>query len=194
MNFSVLELEKGSEILLVRPKQYVDSRGYFMETWSKAPYAALGINCDFVQDNQSLSLKRGTLRGLHFQCAPFEQAKLVRVLKGAIFDVVVDIRPRSQNFGRWYGVALTADEGEQLFVPRGFAHGFVTLTVETVVTYKVDNPYSRECESGIKWNDPELNVRWPVIYDEVALSEKDALLPAFSAISEDCQRTNAVEV
>lgn len=181
MNFTAQELEKGSDVLLVRPKRFVDGRGYFMETWSKTAFVEIGIAADFVQDNQSLSTARGTLRGLHFQRAPFEQAKLVRVLRGAIYDVVVDIRPNSRNHGRWYGVALSADEGEQLFVPHGFAHGFVTLSSDTVVSYKVDAPYSRECEAGIKWNDPELNVRWPVIYDEVILSDKDALLPLFNA-------------
>ena len=179
MNFTAQELEKGSGVLLVRSKRFVDSRGHFMEIWSKAAYSEIGINVDFVQDNQSLSTARGTLRGLHFQRAPFEQAKLVRVLKGAIYAVVVDIRPNSPNYGRWIGTALSADEGEQLFIPRGFAHGFLTLSSETIVSYKVDAPYSRESEAGIRWNDPELNVRWPLIYSEIVLSEKDALLPPF---------------
>ena len=104
----------------------------------------------------------------------------VRVLKGAIYDVVVDIRPNSPKYGRWIGTALSADEGEQLFIPRGFAHGFLTLSSETIVSYKVDAPYSRESEAGIRWNDPELNVRWPLIYSEIVLSEKDALLPLFN--------------
>ena len=180
MNFTAQELEKGSGVLLVRSKRFVDSRGHFLEVWSKAAYSQIGINADFVQDNQSLSTARGTLRGLHFQRAPFEQAKLIRVLKGAIYDVVVDIRPNSPNYGRWIGTALSADEGEQLFIPRGYAHGFLTLSSETIVSYKVDAPYSRESEAGIRWNDPELNVRWPLIYSEIVLSEKDVLLPLFS--------------
>ena len=102
------------------------------------------------------------------------------MLKGAIYDVVVDIRPNSPKYGRWIGTALSADEGEQLFIPRGFAHGFLTLSSETIVSYKVDAPYSRESEAGIRWNDPELNVRWPLIYSEIVLSEKDALLPLFN--------------
>lgn len=180
MNFTAQELEEGSGVLLVRSKRFVDSRGHFMEVWSKAEYAEIGINADFVQDNQSLSTARGTLRGLHFQRAPFEQAKLVRVLKGAIYDVVVDIRPNSPKYGCWIGTALSADEGEQLYIPRGFAHGFVTLSSDTIVSYKVDAPYARESEAGIRWNDPELNVRWPLIYSEIILSEKDALLPLFN--------------
>lgn len=180
MNFTAQELEKGSDLLVVRPRRFLDGRGYFMETWSKAAFSEIGIAADFIQDNQSLSTARGTLRGLHFQRAPFEQAKLVHVLKGGIYDVAVDIRPNSRNFGRWYGVTLSADEGEQLFVPRGFAHGFATLSSETVVSYKVDAPYSRENEAGIRWDDPQLNVRWPLIYNEIILSEKDRLLPLFS--------------
>ncbi len=153
-----------------------------METWSKAAYTEIGIDANFVQDNQCLSITRGTLRGLHFQRSPFEQAKLVRVLKGAIYDVVVDIRPNSPNRGRWFGATLSAEESEQLFVPRGFAHGFVTLSEKSVVSYKMDAPYSPESEAGIKWNDPDLNIRWPVTYDEVVLSEKDAKQPFLSAL------------
>ena len=179
MNFSVEALEAGSDVLLVRPTKFVDRRGYFMETWSKAAFAEIGIPTDFVQDNESLSAMRGTVRGLHYQRAPAEQAKLVRVLRGAIFDVVVDIRPASRTFGKWLGVTLSSDEGNHLYVPGGYAHGFVTLTNETVVTYKVDAPYSRECEGGIRWNDPELGIRWPSTGNEVILSERDAILPLF---------------
>lgn len=179
MNFSARPLENATDVLLVRSAKLVDERGYFMETWTKDSFAKIGILANFVQDNESLSTRKGTLRGLHFQREPHEQAKLVRVLKGAIYDVVVDIRTTSPNFGRWFGVVLSVEKGEMLFVPRGFAHGFVTITNETTVSYKVDAPYSREREAGIIWKDSTLDIRWPVAHNEIIVSEKDALLPVF---------------
>ena len=132
---------------------------------------------DFVQDNQSLSVSPGTLRGLHFQRAPVEQAKLVRVLQGSIFDVAVDIRPKSPTYGRWCGMSLSSEGGEQLFIPRGFAHGFVTLEANTIISYKVDAPYSREAEGGIRWNYPSLKIPWPLPATGPILVERDRQLP-----------------
>jgi dTDP-4-dehydrorhamnose 3,5-epimerase len=178
MKFSVKQLAPDADVLVVQLAKFKDVRGYFMESWSKSGFDGLGLVAEFVQDNESLSVKRGTVRGLHFQSAPWEQAKLVRVLRGAIYDVVVDIRPQSTRFGRWLGIKLDADDATQLFVPRGYAHGFATLTDDAVVSYKVDNPYARECEGGIQWNDPTLAIPWPVGPDFV-ISDKDAALPSF---------------
>src|SRR5262249_48208092 len=147
---------------LVEGRQFVDDRGYFLETWSAGSFEALGIATAFVQDNQSLSKRKGTLRGLHFQTEPFAQAKLVRVLNGAIFDVAVDLRTGSPTFRRWYACELDAERAAQLFIPRGFAHGFVTLSDNTVVAYKVDAPYSQANDAGIAWNDPDVAVEWPL--------------------------------
>ncbi|MFO1151901.1 MAG: dTDP-4-dehydrorhamnose 3,5-epimerase [Alsobacter sp.] len=168
-------------VTLITPRRHGDDRGYFSEVYSRPALAAYGIDSDFLQDNQSLSKAPGTLRGLHFQRPPFAQAKLVRVLRGAVFDVAVDIRRGSQTYGQWCGATLTADGGEQLFVPRGFAHGFVTLEENTEVAYKVDNVYSRDHEGGIAWDDPEIGIAWPW-GGEVALSAKDRMLPLFAAL------------
>src|SRR5262245_11935532 len=130
------------EVLLITPKRHGDARGWFSETWNRAALAAQGVELDFVQDNQAFSAQRGTVRGLHFQAAPFAQAKLVRVLKGAIYDVAVDIRQGSPSYGRSVGATLTATGGEQLLVPRGFAHGYCTLEPDTELLYKVDNAYA----------------------------------------------------
>ena len=133
-----------------------------------------------MQDNQSLSASRGTIRGLHFQALPEPQAKLVRVLKGAIFDVAVDIRRGSPSYGRWCSARLTADGGEQMFVPRGFAHGFCTLEPDTEVAYKVDGYYSPSCDAGLAWDDPEIGIDWPVSPIGAILSERDRKLPRLS--------------
>ena len=138
--------------------------------------AEAGVEADFVQDNQAFSARRGTVRGLHFQTAPHPQAKLVRVLRGAIFDVAVDIRPGSPTFGRWAGAELTAEGGEQLFVPRGFAHGYCTLTDDTELFYKVDGLYAPQTEGGVLWNDPDLGIDWPIT-GEAVLSDRDRTLP-----------------
>lgn len=161
--------------LLIRPKKIGDHRGYFLESYNARSFAEAGIDATFVQDNQSLSVQKGTIRGLHFQTPPTPQAKLVRVLKGSIFDVAVDLRAGSPTYGKWCGTNLTADGAEQLFVPRGFAHGFCTLEANTEVAYKVDNFYAPACDAGIRWNDPDINVAWPV--SEAILSEKDGKLP-----------------
>ena len=165
-------------VLLVTPQRLADSRGYFVESYSQRAFAAAGIAVDFVQDNQSLSTQRGTVRGLHFQLAPEPQAKLVRVLAGSVFDVAVDLRAGSPTYGTWCGATLTAAEGEQLFIPVGFAHGFCTLEADTVVAYKVDGFYNKAAEGGLRWDDPDLAIDWPVPPGEITVSDKDAVLPA----------------
>jgi dTDP-4-dehydrorhamnose 3,5-epimerase len=166
-----------ADVLLVRTRKFNDHRGYFSETFSRCGFADLGIHCEFVQDNESMSERRGTVRGFHFQIPPQPQTKLVRVLKGSIFDVALDIRRGSPTFGRWCEAILTAASGEQLFIPRGFAHAFCTLEAQTEVAYKVDAYYSPACEAGIIWNDPDLAIDWPISSDEAVLSENDARLP-----------------
>ena len=164
-------------VLLVTPPRFADARGYFTETYTQAKFVAAGIAATFIQDNQSLSTARGTIRGLHFQVAPAPQAKLVRAISGALFDVAVDLRPGSPSFGQWCGATLTAEGGEQLFIPRGFAHAFCTLAPDTVVAYKVDGAYDRAAERGLRFDDPDLAIRWPLGPGEAKLSDKDAVLP-----------------
>lgn len=168
------------EVLLVRGPTFFDERGHFSETFRESDFAALGIGCDFVQENMSRSASRGTVRGLHFQAPPHAQAKLVQVVSGAIFDVAVDIRKGSPRFGQWCGAKLTAEENEHFFVPRGFAHGFCCLEDNTVVAYKVDNYYDRASEGGMIWDDPDLAIQWPIATGEGLLSEKDMRLPRFA--------------
>jgi dTDP-4-dehydrorhamnose 3,5-epimerase len=167
--------------VLIRPRRFGDARGYFMETYSAEAFCADGITAVFVQDNQSLSGTRGVLRGLHFQKPPAAQAKLVRVLKGSIFDVAVDLRQGSRHYGRWCAATLTAEGAEQLFVPAGFAHGFCTLEAMTEVAYKVDSPYAPDQEGGLAWNDSAIGIDWPVARTDVLVSDKDAGLPGFDA-------------
>jgi dTDP-4-dehydrorhamnose 3,5-epimerase len=165
------------EIKLISAPRFGDARGYFAETYVKRDFAAAGIPHDFVQDNESLSRARGTVRGLHFQIPPVAQAKLIRVLTGRIFDACVDLRRSSPRYGRHAAVELAAETGDQLFVPAGFAHGFCTLEPDTTVLYKVDAVYSAEHERGIAWADPALAIPWPVGPDAATLSAKDAALP-----------------
>jgi dTDP-4-dehydrorhamnose 3,5-epimerase len=160
---------------LVKPKVFRDDRGCFLESYVQKVFAAQGIDDVFVQDNQSTSLGSGVLRGLHYQAPPFAQSKLVRVVAGAVFDVIVDLRGDSPTRGKWAGFELTAEGFEMLYVPRGFAHGFCTLCDNTVVLYKADNYYSPPHERGIAWNDPDLAVAWPV--EHPLLSERDGRLP-----------------
>jgi dTDP-4-dehydrorhamnose 3,5-epimerase len=169
-----------SGVFLLRPHYFHDARGYFVETFNQRSSAEAGITAGFVQDNQSLSLKRGTVRALHFQIPPKPQAKLVRVLRGSIYDVAVDLRAGSPHYGHWTTHTLTAAGGEQLFIPRGFAHGFCTLEPETEVAYKVDEYYNADYERGIIWNDPTLAIDWPVASEHAVLSDKDRAFPAFA--------------
>lgn len=164
------------EVLLITPKRHGDARGWFSETWSRKTFAELGVAADFVQDNQAFSSRKGTIRGLHFQQAPHAQAKLVRALRGAIYDVAVDVRQGSPSYGRWVAAELTAEGGEQLFVPRGFAHAYCTLTDDCEIFYKVDGLYAPQTEGGLIWNDPDLGIAWP-LDGEPALSDKDKVLP-----------------
>lgn len=164
------------EVLLITPKRHGDARGWFSETWSRKAFAQAGLEPVFVQDNQAFSAKKGTLRGLHFQQAPHAQAKLVRVLRGAIYDVAVDVRPGSPTQGRWAAATLTAQGGEQIWVPRGFAHAYCTLTDDAEIFYKVDGEYAPQTEGGIIWNDPDLAIPWP-LDGEPELSAKDRVLP-----------------
>jgi dTDP-4-dehydrorhamnose 3,5-epimerase len=163
--------------LLIRSKRFADKRGYFAETYVQRDYFAAGINNVFIQDNESYSATRGTLRGLHFQKAPFAQAKLVRVLRGKIFDVIVDLRRASASYGGHVGIELSAVGGEQLFVPPGFAHGFCTLSPDTEVSYKVDAVFSGSNDCGLNAADPELGIRWPVAVGDTVISDKDRALP-----------------
>jgi len=148
-----------AEVLLIRPRTFSDERGYFRQSWNAEQYAAIGITGPFIQDNLSIS-KPGVLRGLHFQ-NPNMQSKIVSAPQGEIYDVAVDVRLGSPDFGKWVGVQLTADGGEQLFVPRGFAHGFCVTKGPAIVTYKVDGPYAPSAEKTIRWDDPEIGISWP---------------------------------
>ncbi len=173
----MIDLLALPDILLARPRRHADQRGYFVETYNQRDFHAAGITCAFVQDNQSLSTQRGTIRGLHFQVAPEPQAKLVRVLTGSVFDVAVDLRLGSPTYARWCGATLTAEGGEQLFIPVGFAHAFCTLEPDTIVAYKVDGFYNKAAEGGLRWDDPDIAIDWPVAREAVLVSDKDAGLP-----------------
>ncbi|NRG29502.1 dTDP-4-dehydrorhamnose 3,5-epimerase [Bacillus circulans] len=161
---------------VVEPKVFGDHRGWFMETYNEEILEKSEIDIRFVQDNQSFSAIKGTLRGLHYQLNPKAQTKLVRCTKGAIFDVAVDIRKGSPTFGMWFGIELSAENKKQLLIPQGFAHGFMTITDDVEVQYKVDNLYAPDCDRGISWNDPEIGIEWPLDITPV-LSEKDEKAP-----------------
>jgi dTDP-4-dehydrorhamnose 3,5-epimerase len=167
------------DVKVLRPRRFGDARGYFCETWSRQRMAAAGLDFDFVQDNESLSAQPGTLRGLHYQAPPFAQAKLVRVARGAIRDVAVDVRRGSPTYGAWVAEELSAENGAQIIIPHGFLHGFVTLTADTLVLYKVDNVYDAASDGGVRWDDAELGIDWGVPREGVTLSDKDARAPAF---------------
>lgn len=169
---------------VLTPRRFEDDRGWFSETWSRARLEAAGIDHDFCQDNHSLSRPAGTLRGMHFQTPPFAQTKLVRCLRGRIFDVVVDVRRASPTFGQWRGIELSADNGKQLLIPTGFAHGFLTLEAGCEIAYKVDQPYSAAHDGGFAWNDTAVAIDWPLVGDPV-LSDKDRMLPPLDAAKVD---------
>jgi len=168
--FRPLGLDGVIEIL---PDKFGDDRGFFSETYNSRTFADAGIHLDFVQDNHSFSAEKGVLRGLHFQTPPFAQDKLVRVTRGSVFDVVVDIRRGSPTYAKWVGVEISAAKWNQLLVPKGFAHGFVTLEPDTEFLYKVSNFYSRECDRSVRFDDPEIGIDWPVDVSQAILSEKD---------------------
>ena len=164
-------------LLIIEPTVFGDSRGYFFESYNKQRFnEATGVDIDFVQDNQSKSCY-GVLRGLHFQKPPYAQSKLVRCVRGRVLDVAVDIRKSSPTFGKYVAVELTEDNHRQLFIPHGFAHGFVVLSEEAIFQYKCDNFYHKESEGAIAWNDPEINIDWTIPFDDVILSDKDKVNP-----------------
>lgn len=158
-------------VKLLQPNILEDERGYFYESYNINTFASLGINDTFIQDNQSLSKSPFVLRGIHFQNPPFAQAKLVRVVKGAVYDVALDLRKNSPSFGQWFGAKLTETNKINMYIPEGFAHGFLTLEPNTIFNYKCSNVYNRESEEGIAWNDPELGIDWNI--EAPVLSEKD---------------------
>lgn len=170
-------------VYIIEPQVFGDARGYFMETWSTRNFEELGLHYDFVQDNQSYSAKKGVLRGIHFQNAPMAQAKLVRVIRGAVMDVAVDLRKGSPTFLQWTAVELSAENKKMLMIPRGFGHGFKTLTDDVEFCYKVDNLYSRECDRGIRFDDPDIGVDWGDVAEEM-LSAKDISAPLYK--DSDC--------
>ncbi len=178
--------ELGLGVVEIVPERFGDARGFFAETWQRERFRELGIDHDWMQDNQSLSAEPHVLRGLHFQRAPMPQAKLVRVLRGAIFDVAVDIRPGSAQFGRWVSCVLSAGAFNQLYLPEGLAHGFLTLEPDTEVLYKVSAPYAPHCERSIAWNDPALSIAWPLREgQQPLLSAKDAAAARLEAMTSD---------
>jgi len=164
--------------LVITPKRHGDARGYFAETFRADAFAKAAGSVNFIQENQSLSAQTGTIRGLHFQTRPFAQGKLVRCIAGAIFDVAVDLRHDSPHFGAWVSAELTAENGKQLWVPAGFAHGFCTLAPDTAVVYKVTAYYSAEHDAGVAWNDTDIGITWPALADPATLSAKDVRQPA----------------
>lgn len=172
MNITKTKLEG---VVIVEPKVFGDHRGFFMESWSQKKMEEAGLHYNFVQDNHSSSTVKGTLRGIHFQRGDKAQAKLVRCVRGAVLDVVVDLRPTSPTYKQWVAVELSAENKKQVMIPRGFGHGFVTLTDDVEFLYKADNYYAPEADGGIRWNDPELNIDWGVT--SPILSDKDANAP-----------------
>jgi dTDP-4-dehydrorhamnose 3,5-epimerase len=170
------------DVLTITPVRHGDQRGFFAETYNQRAFAAHGMAIPFVQDNHSLSVQRGTIRGLHFQKPPRAQAKLVRVVRGAVYDVAVDLRRGSPTYGCFAGATLSAENGMQLYVPIGFAHGFCTLEDHTEVVYKVTDFYSREHDAAVAWLDPTIAIPWPFEADRIQVSEKDAAAPRLAEI------------
>ena len=173
-------------VCIIEPTVFGDERGYFMETYEKTDFEEIGINGEFVQDNQSRS-KKGVLRGLHFQ-REHSQAKIVRCIKGEVFDVAVDLRPGSKTYGKWEGVILSEENKKMFYIPRGFAHGFLVLSDIAEFCYKVDNIYDHEHEGGLQWNDKDVNVQWPEVPgmkpEEYLTSEKDGKWPSLMELSQ----------
>lgn len=177
------EKQKIEDVILVKPKVFGDNRGFFMESYKKSDFVAGGICDDFVQDNHSKSTK-GVLRGLHYQANPYSQAKLVRCTKGKIYDVAVDIRPNSKTFGEYVKVELSEENKNMLYIPSGFAHGFVALTDEVELLYKTSGEYAPSADRGIIWNDKDINIDWEIDFDPI-LSEKDKIQPKLSEINKE---------
>jgi dTDP-4-dehydrorhamnose 3,5-epimerase len=177
LEFKHLPLEG---LLLIWPVVFEDDRGYFMETYKASSYTANGIADNFVQDNHSCS-RRGVLRGLHFQRPPHSQGKLVQVATGVVWDCAVDIRPDSRTYGQWHGVTLSEENRLMLYIPPGFAHGFVTLSEEAHLLYKCTAEFDKASEGGIRWNDPDLGIEWPL--QDITISERDAALPFFKDLA-----------
>jgi dTDP-4-dehydrorhamnose 3,5-epimerase len=179
----VNDLGLGGVVEII-PKKFGDARGFFAETYQRQRFVDAGIAQDWMQDNQSYSAEKGVLRGLHFQVAPFAQDKLIRVLRGSVFDVAVDIRKGSATYGKWVSCILSAETFNQLLVPKGFAHGFLTLEAHTEVLYKVTAPYAPDCDRAVRWNDPAIGVAWPLeAGQQPVLSAKDAAAPMLADIA-----------
>ncbi|MFZ4166813.1 dTDP-4-dehydrorhamnose 3,5-epimerase [Brevundimonas sp. NPDC058933] len=174
-----------SPVFLLTPRRFEDARGWFSETYSQASMAKFGVNETFVQDNQSFSRQTGTVRGIHFQRSPHAQAKLVRCVRGSLIDYAVDLRRQSPTFGRWVSVRLSADGGEQLYIPVGFGHAFATLEPDVEIAYKVTDVYAPDCDGGVRWNDPKLAIEWPLPASGAVLSDKDAVLPTLDELDVD---------
>lgn len=166
------------DVLVLSPARYYDERGFFSESWNRKVLSAKGLDVEFVQDNHSLSLKKGTVRGLHYQALPHAQSKLVRCCRGRLYDVVVDIREGSPTYGKWIGEELSFENGRQLFVPKGFLHGFMTLEDNTEILYKCSDYYNSECDGAVHWES--CNIEWPFKIDSNLLSKKDKEAPIFS--------------
>ncbi|WP_319496823.1 dTDP-4-dehydrorhamnose 3,5-epimerase [uncultured Cohaesibacter sp.] len=164
-------------VVEIVPKQFGDDRGFFSETYNAKAMKEVGIDIDFVQDNHSLSVHKGVLRGLHFQTPPFAQDKLVRVVRGAVYDVIVDLRKGSPTFAKWVGVEVSAKKWNQVLIPKGFGHGFLTLEPNTEFLYKVSNYYSKDCDRSVRFDDPAIGVEWPISGDALTLSDKDRNAP-----------------
>lgn len=173
----MIEPTNLSGIFIITPRRFGDDRGFFCETWNASALSEHGINNAFVQDNQSLSSSMGTVRGLHYQSPPHAQEKLVRCGRGSLLDVAVDIRKDSPTYGEWIGVELSAKNGKQLLVPKGFLHGFVTLEPDTEILYKCSDYYAPECDGAIRFDDPDIGIDWGISTDQAILSEKDATAP-----------------
>lgn len=173
------------DVLLVTPRRHADQRGFFSETFSARDFAAAGITASFVQENHSLSVATGVVRGLHYQKWPHAQGKLVRCVAGSAFDVAVDIRRSSPTFGRHVSAVLSAESGTQIWIPEGFAHGFCTLEPNSQIVYKVTDYYAPECDRGIRWDDPALAIVWPDVCRQALLSEKDRMQPLLADAPHD---------
>jgi dTDP-4-dehydrorhamnose 3,5-epimerase len=182
MSFEIESDPVFPEVLLVRPARYADARGWFRETYNDATFRTMGITPTFVQDNQSYSSKVGTVRGLHFQRPPNSQAKLVRCIRGRILDVAVDLRLGSPTFGRYSVCELTSENGMQVFIPEGFAHGFCTLEPDCEIAYKVSGYHAPASEAGVAFNDPDIGIRWPFPENAMTLSDKDRNLPRLATL------------